>query len=161
MEEDLDICLSCKVPEKYCLGQCLCIEDRAKLEKRCRSLDKRSKEDKEPCETTVSKRDPCLYCYSQTTCESMNATCNSRERYVTKVGGKDNVTNVSSKTFWLSPRTYNALRRSGIDSIEAIKKCSQADFISMRGLGEKGCFEICCMMHNRFGFDVKKINSMR
>lgn len=54
---------------------------------------------------------------------------------------KDSISNLN-----LSTRSYNALRRKGIDTINDLLNCSKEDILKIRNLGEKSLGEIFCII---------------
>ena len=60
----------------------------------------------------------------------------------------------------LSVRSYNCLKRAGIDDLQQLAKLGYDDFRKIRNLGNKGVHEIIERL-NEYGFDIRQNDEVK
>ena len=68
---------------------------------------------------------------------------------------KEKVLEMTIEDLDLSVRSFNCLKRAGIDTVEDLTNRTEADMIKVRNLGKKSLEEVIQKLHS-LGFDLKK-----
>ena len=68
---------------------------------------------------------------------------------------KEKVLEMTIEELDLSVRSFNCLKRAGIDTVEDLAKKTEEDMIRVRNLGRKSLEEVIQKLHS-LGLDLKK-----
>ena len=69
--------------------------------------------------------------------------------------GKEKVLEMTIEELDLSVRSFNCLKRAGINTVEDLTQMSEDDMMKVRNLGRKSIDEVVAKL-NSLGFDLKR-----